>query len=546
MNNNLELKLIDCLDALDAGEPIAQILARYPTDATLLRPMLETAVALPALALEPSASAQIRSRRAFLNRAADMRPTARRGFLGLTLRMGLTLTTILLAIGVASGGTVAASSTALPGEPLYSLKRAAEQVRIVLARDKEPVRQSIAQRRRDEIESLIAEDRSANVEFSGAISARSGDMLRVADLAVQMNADTRVDGTLYVGALVSVTGRLVGGTVHATMVVVMPGGAPAPTPIHVPTPTHAPTATHIPTAKPTLTHTAEPTATHTAEPTLTHTAEPTTEPTEISTVTPRIVRPKPTPRPALPPTSPAEPPTAEPPPAEPPPAEPTSNHGSDGDNGSPPSPGPTDSHGDSSSGGSDSNSGGSNSGGSDSNSGGSDSNSGGGSSGGSDSNSGGSSGGGDSNSGGSDSNSGGSSGGSDSSSGGSDSNSGGNSGGGSGGDPAAPVPAPPPADPTDDHGGHPSDPTAAPAPTDDHGGHPSDPTAAPAPAPTDDHGGHHSDPSAAPAPTDDHGGHPSDPSAAPAPAPTDDHGGHHSDPTAAPAPTDSHNGDSSH
>jgi hypothetical protein len=159
MDNNLEIKLIDCLDALDAGEPINQILARYPADAATLRPMLETAAALPALALQPSPSAQISSRRAFLNRAAEMRPTIGRRFLGLPLRMGLTLASILLAIVVAGGGTVAASSAALPGDSLYGVKRAAEQVQLSLAGDKASVERQLAQRRRDEISSLMAQDR---------------------------------------------------------------------------------------------------------------------------------------------------------------------------------------------------------------------------------------------------------------------------------------------------------------------------------------------------------------------------------------------------
>ena len=275
MENSIEIKLIDCLDALDAGEPISQILARYPADAAMLRPMLETAAALPALALEPSASAQISSRRAFLNGAAALRPASGRRFLGLPLRMGLALASLLLAVAVAGGGTVTASSAALPGEPLYGIKRAAEQVKIALTSDKVQLEREIAQRRRDEIVSLIVQDRSANVEFSGTVAARSANTLRVTGLTVQINPDTRIDGDPYVGALVTVAGRLVGGSIQATRIEVLPGGALVPTATHASSVTASDTAT----AKPTASRTPQPTLTYTAEPTDTAIPEPTDAPT---------------------------------------------------------------------------------------------------------------------------------------------------------------------------------------------------------------------------------------------------------------------------
>ena len=306
MNNELELKLILCLDALDTGEPITQILARYPHDAAVLRPMLETAGALPSLAFIPSSGAQITSRRAFLNRAADMRPAAGRRFLGLPLRMGLTLATVLLALVIAGGGTVAASSAALPGEPLYGVKRAAEHVQVVFASDKAPVEREIAQRRRDEIGSLMTKKRSADVEFSGIVTSFSGSTVQIAKFSVQVDANTRIDGALSVGAMVTITGRVDGETIRATRIAVEIGGTPVPSamPTFMAKATLTATATLVPTstrtAEPTLTGTLEPmdviTALSTAEPIATRTArpQPVDQPTPLPTLAPRPTAVRPT------------------------------------------------------------------------------------------------------------------------------------------------------------------------------------------------------------------------------------------------------------
>ena len=88
METRLEAKLIECLSALDQGESIDQVLARYPDDAPQLRRLLLTAQALPSLRLEPSEAMKLKSREAAvasgkmpqsgdLYRVAFLRPYAR-------------------------------------------------------------------------------------------------------------------------------------------------------------------------------------------------------------------------------------------------------------------------------------------------------------------------------------------------------------------------------------------------------------------------------------------------------------------------------------
>ena len=69
-----ESVLADCLERLESGGTVADILAHYPDVAEELTPFLRTAVALTTLALLPSPAAQAGSREDFLTAAAALRP----------------------------------------------------------------------------------------------------------------------------------------------------------------------------------------------------------------------------------------------------------------------------------------------------------------------------------------------------------------------------------------------------------------------------------------------------------------------------------------
>ncbi len=64
--------LVDCLDRLEAGATVAEILAKYPDQREELTPFLTTAVALSA-SIPPPAAAQTEARQRFLAEAAALR-----------------------------------------------------------------------------------------------------------------------------------------------------------------------------------------------------------------------------------------------------------------------------------------------------------------------------------------------------------------------------------------------------------------------------------------------------------------------------------------
>jgi hypothetical protein len=275
MNADLELKLIDCLSALDGGESLETVLARYPGDADQLRPMLEVAAALPTLRLEPSQAAKSKSRKAFLAQAAALRERAhprRRP----NLRPLTTFASLALALILVAGGAVVASASALPGDPLYGVKRLVENARLSLASDRATLAAQFDQERVRETQALLSVGREAEVEFGGVIESIQPRAWVVAGLPVGIDATTRIDGEPQVGLRAQVRGRTAGGMLTAASIAVERGEQPTPVPSE-PEPTPTPSATATPTPGATHTPVASPSPTRTP----TRTPTPTAQPAEI-------------------------------------------------------------------------------------------------------------------------------------------------------------------------------------------------------------------------------------------------------------------------
>jgi hypothetical protein len=270
MDAALEAKLIESLSALEAGESIEDILSRYPEHAARLRPLLETAAALPALRMEPSLEAKSRSREAFLALAAALQGSARPRRARFFSRPLMTFASLALALIIVAGGALAASASALPGDPLYGVKRAVENARLSLASSlsgRGALAAQFEQERISEIAALLDAGREAEVEFTGIIESIQPDAWLVAGLVVRTNEGTRIDGSPQVGLRAQVQGRTLDGMLIATAIVVEPGAGPTPEPEPRPTATPKPEVTPSPTGTPTRTLAPTRTPTPTGTPT---------------------------------------------------------------------------------------------------------------------------------------------------------------------------------------------------------------------------------------------------------------------------------------
>jgi len=125
--------LDECLERLLVkGETLEQCLVSYPEKAVELKPLLETALATKqASAIEPRAEFKARARYQFRSALQEMEPKRRLSFFDWWPRWA-TVVAIVLVLLLASSGTVAAASASMPDEPLYPVKIASEQARLML------------------------------------------------------------------------------------------------------------------------------------------------------------------------------------------------------------------------------------------------------------------------------------------------------------------------------------------------------------------------------------------------------------------------------
>ena len=271
MDAQLEVQLIECLDALAQGESIERILARYPQEAAQLRPLLQTAAGLPALRMEPSEAVKMRSRQKFMAQADLLRRPSKRQSLWFLPRFATGFVAAGLVAIVLSTGAVAASGSALPGDPLYGVKRTVENVRLSTSGSpvvRDELQRQFEQRRRDEANELLDAGREGAVEFTGPIESIQPKAWIVGGLAVEIDANTSIVGTPQINRLAEVKGVTGPGGLRATSITIesAPEADKTPEPEATATPevrastetprpasTPAPGTTITPTPRPTVT-----------------------------------------------------------------------------------------------------------------------------------------------------------------------------------------------------------------------------------------------------------------------------------------------------
>lgn len=182
----LDNVLDECLERLLVkGETIAQCLQSFPKQADELKPLLETALATKkASAIQPRPEFRDKARYHLSSALQEMETKRSRFFSWGWQPQWVTVVAVVLALLLASGGTVAAASASMPDEPLYPLKLATEQVRLVFtpsALGKAEFYADLADRRVAEIVRMAGENKPEQIERT----ARRLDayLAKVADLA---------------------------------------------------------------------------------------------------------------------------------------------------------------------------------------------------------------------------------------------------------------------------------------------------------------------------------------------------------------------------
>jgi hypothetical protein len=265
MDWDFEARSGEALAALDQGETVEAILSRYPEDAEALRPILEMARELQALPLAYSVSGQQASRQAMLaeaRRLRDRRTPVFTRFSGLR-RLGFALGALLVLFVAASSLLARPVATALPGQALYPLKRAAEDMQLRLAADPAPLATRFLEERRQELLAVVATGQEAELDCAGTIRTIADDRWQTDDFVLFIPAQSAVEGIPAIGAPFEGRCQVRDGQVFALDIRI---SGPGKLPSELPSPTPAPPSpTPTPTATPTATATPTPTATDTPE-----------------------------------------------------------------------------------------------------------------------------------------------------------------------------------------------------------------------------------------------------------------------------------------
>jgi hypothetical protein len=228
MTDRFESILDESISALQAGVPVEEILAETPDYAGELRPFLYAAMLLadpkPELLPEERKAAL---RAEYLAQAAELPPVSptlvdklravfsivkkrltRKAVLSdlvtIAITAILTLTMSALILSYAAGDSI-------PGDLLYGVKRTSENIQLALTFD--PARQAelldaFNQRRINEINLLVNQNRPAVVQFKGILDSKGETLWIIEGLTIALAPDTKVQGDPQEGDTVEVIGLL--------------------------------------------------------------------------------------------------------------------------------------------------------------------------------------------------------------------------------------------------------------------------------------------------------------------------------------------------
>ena len=233
--NSIHDVLETCLQEVENGAQVETVLERYPELTEALRPILQAYFHARTMTVSgPSVEVLRRNRAKLLQHSAMLREREHRPFLLLPAIRKWAMALALLVLFLFSGTSlVRASSIALPGDSLYTVKRSWEEFTLAFtfdADEREILEVEHENERLEELHELFANERTAQVDFAGIISGENGNGWSIEDIMVIVTDQTALPvQPLRVGAAVRVYGITGGnGVILAERIESLPAGAPLP------------------------------------------------------------------------------------------------------------------------------------------------------------------------------------------------------------------------------------------------------------------------------------------------------------------------------
>ena len=213
MSEKLFNALEICLQVLEQGDDIDAALTRFPDLAAELRPILEASLNARQLAGSAvSDEAQRRGRARLLQRAVELRESKRAPRRTWIFTLRPVAVVLMLAFFFLSGtGLVRASSTSLPGDNLYPVKRTWEDVRLLFVstdEERDFLELEYENERLEEVNELLVHGRTETVSFIGYVTNQSDGQWTVAGVPVTVSGETNLPKeSITVGMAVTVIGQ---------------------------------------------------------------------------------------------------------------------------------------------------------------------------------------------------------------------------------------------------------------------------------------------------------------------------------------------------
>ena len=180
--------LDECIDRLLRGESLEDCLKDYPEHAEQLGPLLRTAAvareATTSVEARPEFKARLRYEIASRARGATQPASSGSPFLGWAPRWAVAIVSVCLLFVLAGGSTVAAASSSVPGDTLYSVKTTSERVWLAVTFSdgaKARLQARFAQRRVQEMARLIERGETGDLRsLSAKLDAHLVDLSELA------------------------------------------------------------------------------------------------------------------------------------------------------------------------------------------------------------------------------------------------------------------------------------------------------------------------------------------------------------------------------
>ena len=237
MNRKLIDVLENCVSSMEAGVPLDNCLREYPEYAPELSKLLKTAEIVKTLREENiPIEARVQNQKKILTQAESFHAENKRSKNSSSIDWLLkplndvaqylrvlspVASKLVLALGIAgifilfSGGLLITSAKSLPGDSLYPVKRAVEDIKVYLAPSDEirhEYEDAYSQKRVEEVNLLIGLTREQKISFEGIINSMDESHWSVSGIPVVIQPDTEivagVDGrnTVVPGMWVEVEG----------------------------------------------------------------------------------------------------------------------------------------------------------------------------------------------------------------------------------------------------------------------------------------------------------------------------------------------------